>query len=231
MSYTDTTTIKAWAEEDRPREKLVLKGKNSLSNAELMAILIGSGSKNESAVELSKKILSSTNNNLQELSRLSIEELNKFKGIGPAKAITIIAAIELGKRYRSTDALHKKKITSSRDAYDILFSYLSDLSYEEFYIILLNRANEVLSVNKVSEGGVSGTAVDAKKIFKIAIDKKASGIILSHNHPSGNLNPSPQDKDLTKKIVSSGKLLDINVLDHIIVGNGKYYSFADDGNL
>jgi len=231
MSYTPTSTIKTWAAEDRPREKLVLKGKASLSNAELMAILIGSGSKNESAVELSKKILSNSNNSLQELSRLNIDELSKFKGIGPAKAITIIAAIELGKRYRSSDALQKKKITCSRDAFDTIFSSLTDINYEEFYIILLNRANEVLSIQKVSEGGVSGTVVDAKKIFKIVIDKKASSIILAHNHPSGNTNPSPEDKALTEKIVSSGKILDVNVLDHIIIGNGKYYSFADEGIL
>lgn len=229
MDYLQTSTIKTWAEEDRPREKLSTKGKASLSNAELLAILIGSGSRNESAVDLSKKILSHTQNNLQELSRLSIHDLMDFKGIGEAKAITIIAALELGRRYRSSDALERKKISCSSDAYSAIYSYLSDNNYEEFYIILLNRANEILGIHKISEGGTSGTVVDPKKVFKLALARQASGLILCHNHPSGQLKPSEQDKKITDKIALSGKMLEVNVLDHLIVGNGHYYSFADEG--
>jgi len=231
MNYSASTTIKAWAEEDRPREKLSLKGKTSLSSAELLAILIGSGSKNETAVELSKRILSKSNNNLQELSRLSIKDLMEFKGIGEAKAITIIAAIELGRRYRSSDALQKKKITSSKDAYDAIYSLLSDSHYEEFFIILMNRANRILGIHKVSEGGTSGTVVDPKRVFNLGLSQHASSMILCHNHPSGNLEPSPQDKKITSKLVQSGKLLEIEILDHLIIGNGSYYSFADSNIL
>lgn len=231
MTYSASTTIKTWAEEDRPREKLALKGKTSLSNAELIAILIGSGSRNESAVDLSKRILAKVNNNLQELSRLNINDLCEFKGIGEAKAITIIAAIELGKRYRSSDALKKKKINSSKDAYDAIYAYLTNCSYEEFYIILLNRANEIIGIHKVSEGGTSGTVVDPKKVFKLGLAQHASSIILCHNHPSGNLNPSHQDEQITKNFKKSGDLLEMSVLDHLIIGNGDYYSFADSNNM
>ncbi len=231
MNYSNTSSIKAWAEEDRPRERLVLKGKTSLSNAELLAILIGSGSRNESAVELSKRILAQVNNNLQELSRLGISELSKFKGIGEVKAISIIAAIELGKRYRSTNAVKKKKIESSQDAFDAIYAYLTDSSYEEFYVILLNRANEIISTHKVSEGGTSGTVVDPKRVFKLGLEKQASSIILCHNHPSGNLLPSHQDKSITKNFVESGDLLQMKILDHLIIGNGNYYSFTDSGIL
>ena len=231
MNYSVSNTIKAWAEEDRPREKLAIKGKTSLTNAELIAILIGSGSRNESAVDLSKKILAEVDNNLQELSKLSINDLMKFNGIGEAKAITIVAAIELGKRYRSTEAIKRKKITSSRHAYEAVYTLLSDCAYEEFYIILLNRANEIIHIHRISEGGTSGTVVDPKKIFKIAISYQASYIILSHNHPSGNKNPSHQDKKLTNKLVKLADLLEMPVLDHIIVGNGEFFSFADAGEL
>jgi DNA repair protein RadC len=228
MNYSQTTNIKSWAEEDRPREKLILKGKSTLSNAELIAILIGSGSSNESAVELSKRILASADNNLQALSKYDLEELKEFKGIGEAKAISILAALELGRRYRTTEALARKRISSSRDAYEAIYSYLADAHYEEFYIILLNRANDILSIHRISEGGTSGTVVDPKKVFKLALSKNASGFILCHNHPSGNMQPSHQDKQLTQKIKKSAELLEIALLDHIIVGNNRYYSFADE---
>lgn len=231
MNYLQNKAIKSWAEEDRPREKLILKGKNVLSNAELIAILIGSGSAEESAVELSKRILSVSDNNLQELSKYSLSELTEFKGIGEAKAISIIAALELGRRYRSTEAKNRKKISSSRDAFEAIYSYLADSNYEEFYIILLNRANEILGIHKISEGGTSGTVVDPKKVFKLALVKHASGIILCHNHPSGNMRPSHQDQNLTEKLKKSANLMEIALLDHIIVGQNNYFSFADEAIL
>lgn len=231
MNYIPNSTIKSWAEEDRPREKLILKGKSSLTNAELIAILIGSGSQKETAVELSRKILARYDNNLQELSRASVHHLSEFPGIGEAKAISIIAAMELGRRYRSSEAISRKKITCSQDAYNSIYSYLSDCEYEEFYIILLNRANELVSIQKISEGGTSGTVVDPKKVFKLGLIYQASGIILCHNHPSGNLQASQQDKNITKRLKTSGELIEINILDHLIIGKGKYLSFADEGLL
>jgi len=223
--------IKSWAEDDRPREKLLLKGKSALSDAELIAILLGSGSRNESAVDLAKKILNDVGDNLIELSKLSISDLMKFKGIGEAKAISIIAALEFGKRRREAEALEKKIISSSRDAFEILQKDTSDKPYEEFWILLLNRGNKVLGKACVGEGGMSGTVVDPKKIFKIAIENNAAGIILCHNHPSGSLKPSDSDIKLTRKIKEAGLNLDISVLDHIIIGEEKYYSFADEGML
>lgn len=232
MNYIQkTTAIKSWAEEDRPREKLILKGKTVLSNAELLAILIGSGSTSETAVELSKRILLTAENNLQELSKFNLEELTEFKGVGEAKAVSIMAAMELGRRYRSEEAMNRKRIKSSHDAYDAVFSYFSDLNYEEFYIILLNRANDILGIHRISAGGTSGTVVDPKKIFKLALIKHASGIILCHNHPSGNMQASMQDKMLTNKIKKSAELLEFALLDHIIVGQNKFYSFADEAIL
>ncbi|MCK5776767.1 MAG: DNA repair protein RadC [Bacteroidales bacterium] len=232
MEYTTASTaIKSWAEEDRPREKLLLKGKSSLSTAELIAILIGSGSRNESAVELSKRILSKYKNNLNELSKLNLNDFTDFKGIGEAKAISIIAAMELGKRFRATEALKKQKIKTSQAAYDVVYSLLSGINYEEFYVILLNRAIEVIAVRKVSEGGTSGTVVDPKKVFKLGLIENASSMILCHNHPSGNTMPSHQDRSITKNFVSIGKLLQMEVLDHLIVGNGTFYSFADNGDM
>ncbi|PKP32431.1 MAG: hypothetical protein CVT99_05280 [Bacteroidetes bacterium HGW-Bacteroidetes-16] len=224
--------IHQWSEDDRPREKMMLKGKGQLSKAELIAILIGSGSTEESAVALSKRILNSVDNNLAELSRLSISDLTKFKGIGPAKAISIVAALELGRRRRADDVLiDKQKITSSQDAYNLLYADLSDKYHEEFWILLLDRANKVIRKVNISEGGLTGTVADPKKIFQLALEQHASGIILAHNHPSNNLQPSPNDMDLTKKIVSGGKSLDINILDHLIIGNDKFYSFADEGTM
>jgi DNA repair protein RadC len=223
--------IREWAESDRPREKLLLKGRNSLSDAELLAILMGSGSKNESAVDLAMKILRESNDNLIELSKLGVKELTKFKGVGEAKAISIIAAMELGKRRRGAEALEKKKITSSSDVFEYFSSIMGDRTYEAFYILLLNRANRIIREVQISEGGFSGTVADPKKIFKIALENNASSIILCHNHPSGNIQPSDADIKLTHKLKSAGEMLDLPVIDHIILGDEKYYSFADEGQL
>jgi len=231
MNYATGKSIKHWAEEDRPREKLILKGKASLSNAEILAILIGSGNREESAVELAQRILTSNQNNLNILSGLSLNDLKKFKGIGEAKGINIIAALELGRRRRSSEALEQKTITSSKNAFELLYEDLADTSFEEFWIILLKRNNQIMSKKRISEGGIAGTVADPKKIFKIALDAQASSIILCHNHPSGNLKPSEQDKQLTRKIVQAGKTLEIAVLDHLIFGNDSYFSFADENML
>lgn len=222
-------SIKAWAEEDRPREKMLLKGKQSLSEAELLAILIGSGSTEETAVGLAQRILHSVENNLQELGKSSIAELMKFKGIGQAKAITITAALELGRRRQLSQIRSKPQITSSREAFKVIAPLLMDLPHEEFWILLLNRANRVMAREQVSIGGVSGTVVDAKIIFRKAIEGNACSLILCHNHPSGNLQPSQADIDLTHKLVAAGKNLDILVLDHLIVAETGYYSLADEG--
>lgn len=221
--------IKSWAEEDRPREKLLLKGKAALSDAELLGILIATGIQKMTAVDIAKVILQSVQNDLNQLARLSVKDLAKFKGIGEAKAITIVSALELGRRKKETETSNRPRIRCSEDAYEVLKPHLSDLSHEEFWIILLNRANDVIKCEKVSSGGVSGTIADPKMIFKIALEHLASGIILAHNHPSGNLNPSQADKDLTQKLKSAGNSLDISVLDHLIFTDKKYYSFADQG--
>lgn len=223
------TSIKDWAEDDRPREKLMSKGKSALSDAELIAILIGSGTASKSAVEVSKEILQLADNNLHELAKFSYKDLQKIKGIGEAKAITIVSALELGRRRKESDILKRKKISSSQDVYEYMQSDLLDLSYEEFWIILLNRANNILKKVKISAGGVSGTVADPKVIFKKALEETASALILVHNHPSGNLMASNADKVLTSKIVEGAKFLDIQILDHIIFTNDGYYSFADDG--
>ncbi|OIN59686.1 RadC family protein [Arsenicibacter rosenii] len=231
MPYENPGSIKSWAEEDRPREKLMYKGKAALSEAELIAILIGSGTAELSAVDVSRIIMQSVSNNLNELARLSIKDLSRFKGIGEAKAITIIAALELGRRRKEQDRLQRRRITCSRDAYEELVPHLLDKPHEEFWILLLNRANEVLRPVQVSAGGVSGTVADPKMIFKFALEHLASGMILSHNHPSGNRMPSQADKELTRKLREAGKLLDIPVLDHLIFTDKAYFSFADEGIL
>lgn len=231
MEYEGNLTIKAWAEEDSPREKFALKGKSSLSDAELIAILIGSGNKNESVVELSKRILSAVNNNLNELGRIDLGDLIKFKGIGEAKAITIAAALELGRRRKLTEVIKNPKITSSGDIYEIMSPLLSDLKHEEFWVVILNQGNKVIHKSRVSSGGVAATIADPKLIFKPFLEKLGSSIILCHNHPSGNLTPSAAEIQLTKKNVEAGKLFDIRVLDHIIIANDKYYSFADEGMM
>ena len=231
MAYETSGNIQSWAEEDRPREKLMLKGKAALSEAELIAILINSGTVDLTAVDVSKIILKSVGNNLNDLARLSIKDLSKFKGIGEAKAITIIAALELGRRRKEQDRPLRARITCSRDAYNEMIPHLIDKPHEEFWILLMNRANEILRPVQISAGGVSGTVADPKIIFKQAIEHLASSMILLHNHPSGNLTPSQADKDLTRKLKDAGKLLDIPVLDHLIFTDKAYYSFADENIL
>jgi DNA repair protein RadC len=220
-----------WAEEDRPREKLLLKGRSALSDAELIGILIGSGTISMSAVELAKHILIGSGNDLNELAKLNVKELQKFKGIGEAKAISIISALELGRRRKESDPVKKAKISSSEDIYNLMKPNLLDLMHEEFWIILLNRANHVLKKVQISSGGVSGTVADPKIIFKTALENLASAVILVHNHPSGNLKPSEADDSLTKKLKYAGALLDIPILDHIIFTNSNYFSFADENKI
>lgn len=223
--------IKSWAEDDRPREKLIGKGRTAVTDAELIAILIGSGNKDETAVELSKRILNKVSNNLNELSKLSVNDLMQFKGIGEAKAISIVSALELGRRRKETENVKREKITSSKVAYDLMKPVFWDLPHEEFWLLLLNRSNHVIKKELVSRGGVAGTVVDAKIIFKVAVENLASSIMLFHNHPSGNLTPSDADKHITKNIKEAGKVLEIQLLDHIIVSDVSYYSFNDEGIL
>jgi DNA repair protein RadC len=227
--YESNRSIKNWAEDDRPREKLLLKGKLALSDAELIAILIGSGSREQTAVELSQEILKSVDCKLNELGKLSVNDLMKFKGIGEAKAITIVSALELGLRKREETIEEKKKIGSSKDVYELFYKSMADLPYEEFWILLLNRANKIINKMCISRGGVSGTVTDLRLIFKPAIESLASSIILCHNHPSGNLKPSDADIKITKQCVETGKVMDIPVLDHIIVTESSFFSFADEG--
>ena len=224
-------SIKSWAEEDRPREKMLAKGKEALSNAELIAILIGSGNNKETAVDLSKRILHDNKDNLIELSRLTINDLMKYNGIGEAKAVTIAAALELGRRRRFSEALEKPSIKNSQVAYECFYAHLSDLNHEQFWIMLLNNANKVIKMEKVGVGGMTGTTADPKKIFKCALENNAASIMLCHNHPSGNVVPSNADKQITNNLVKAGQFLEIKILDHIIIGNDNYFSFADEGLL
>ncbi|MBP6660460.1 MAG: DNA repair protein RadC, partial [Chitinophagales bacterium] len=229
--YENKFTIKCWAEEDRPREKLQLKGKQALSDAELIAIIIGSGNAKESAVELSKRILASFNNNLFELGQKSIEDLMQFNGIGEAKAISIIAALEIGRRRASSEVISQNKIITSKDVFQMMSPILSDLKHEEFWVIYLNRNNRFISKQKISSGGVAGTVSDPKIIFNMALKELASSIILCHNHPSGNLIASEADIYMTKKIRQAGDFLDIKLLDHIIIAHHQFTSFIDSGLL
>jgi len=222
------SSIKDWAEEDQPRQKLLVKGRESLSNAELMAILLGTGSKEESAVGLSQRILKSCPN-LDDLGRKSLDFFISYKGIGEAKAISIAAALELGRRRQLIEPKKKQKINTSRLAYDLLGPLLKDLPHEEFWIVCLNRANKLISKDRISIGGVHGTSVDAKVIFAQALRQSATSVVLFHNHPSGQIEPSKQDLVLTEKLVMAGKVLDIRVQDHIIVGHEEYFSFIDEG--
>ena len=221
--------ITNWSEDDKPREKLMLKGKSVLSDAELIAILIGSGSRNESAVDLSKKILASVDNNLNALGKLSISQLLVFRGIGEAKAISIIAALELGRRRRGEDAVELKKITSSKIIFEIMQPIIGELPHEEFWIIYMNNSNKVISKSQLSKGGITGTLVDVRIVFKTALEIGATALILCHNHPSGTLIPSDADKQITRKLKLAGDTLEIKVLDHLIVTETGYYSFADEG--
>ncbi|WP_027126018.1 RadC family protein [Gelidibacter mesophilus] len=224
-------SIKNWSQDDQPREKLRDKGKAALSDAELVAILIGSGSRNESAVELCKRILASANNNLSALGKLSIKQLTEFKGIGEAKAIAIIAALELGRRRRGEEALQHHKIDSSQSVFELMQPIIGELAHEEFWIIYLNNSNKVLQKNQLSKGGITGTLVDVRLALKTALETGAVGLILAHNHPSGNLKPSEADKQITQKLKNAGESLDIKVLDHLIITENAYFSFADEGIL
>jgi DNA repair protein RadC len=231
MEKPNRIPLSEWDNSDKPREKMMASGKNSLSNAELLAILMGSGNTEETAVDLAKRILNDNQNNLVELSKKSISDLMKYKGIGEAKAISIISALEIGQRRRQADAVERKQVKSSSDVFEYLSVYLSDLNHEEFWVVLLNRANLIITQKSISEGGSTATVVDVKKIVKFAIDNYATGIILAHNHPSGNTKPSEQDAKLTEKIKKALEIFEITLLDHLIVCATTYYSFADEGML
>ncbi|MCZ2085886.1 MULTISPECIES: DNA repair protein RadC [unclassified Kaistella] len=224
-------SIKFLAEDDRPREKFLLKGKNSLSDAELLAIIMGSGNREDSAVELARKILNSVGNNWHNLSLLQISDLMKFKGIGEAKAISIAAALEIGRRRAAQEVPEKVQITSSQESYKVLLPYLSDLQTEEFWAIYLNQNNRILGKGKLSSGGINQSVVDVRILFKTALEHFATGIVIAHNHPSGNLKPSNEDLKITKQITEAGKILNIQLLDHLIIAQNSYLSFADENLL
>jgi len=225
---TASLSIKNWSQDDQPREKLLNKGKAVLSDAELVAILIGSGNRTESAVDLSKRILSTVDNNLSELGKLSIKQLMEYKGIGEAKAISIIAALELGRRRRGEEALEKNKITSSSSVFELMQPVIGELQHEEFWIIYVNNSNKVIQKNQLSKGGITGTLVDVRLVLKNALEVGATGLILAHNHPSGTLKPSEADKQITQKLKAAAQSLDIKVLDHLIITEKAYFSFADE---
>lgn len=231
MAEYKKLNIKDWAAEDRPREKLLNKGARSLSDAELIAILIGSGNNEETAVELSRRILTSAENNLNDLGRKGIDYFMSFKGIGEAKAVSIAAALELGKRRKEAQVFNKNKISGSKDAADFFQPILADLNHEEFWIMLLNRGNKIIDTFMVSQGGISGTVIDVRLILKKALEKLASSLILCHNHPSGTMQASEADLKITSKIKNAAEIMDITVLDHLIIGQNAYFSFADEGIL
>jgi DNA repair protein RadC len=224
-------SIKFLAEDDRPREKFLLKGKNSLSDSELLAIIMGSGNRDETAVELARKILASVNNNWNQLSLLSVKDLMKFKGIGEVKAISITTALEIGRRRASQEVPEKPAISKSNDAYLILKNYLSDLRTEEFWALFLNQSNKVIHIAQLTQGGINQSIVDVRVLFKTALDHFSTGIIIAHNHPSGNLKPSREDIDITQKIKEAGNFLSVQLLDHLIITQNSYFSFSDEGLL
>ncbi len=224
-------SIKFLAEDDRPREKFLLKGKNSLSDSELLAIIMGSGNREETAVELARKILASVDNNWHQLSLLSIKDLMKFKGVGEVKAISIATALEIGRRRASQEVMEKPTISSSNSAYLVLKNHLSDLRTEEFWAIFLNQSNKIIHIAQLTQGGISQSIVDVRILFKTALEHFSTGIIIAHNHPSGNLKPSREDIDITQKVKEAGKLLMIQLLDHLIITQNSYFSFSDEGLL
>ncbi|MEN9336680.1 MAG: hypothetical protein RLZZ500_1667 [Bacteroidota bacterium] len=225
------TPIPQWAEDDRPREKFLLKGKTALSDAELLAILLGSGSRNESAVQLAQRILGQSQNNLNELGKQTLAQLMTFKGVGEAKAITIAAALELGRRRRIEETQDRIKISSSKSVFDLMQPIIGELPHEEFWVLFLNNSNKILGKEQLSKGGMTGTLVDIRLIFKSALEYKATSLILTHNHPSGKLQASEADRTITQRLKLAGNQLDILVLDHIIITETGYYSFADEGIL
>ncbi|MBS9461722.1 DNA repair protein RadC [Flagellimonas sp. HMM57] len=228
---TVSFSIKNWADDDKPREKLVQKGRSALSDAELIAILIGSGNKEESAVQLSKRILASVNHNLNELGKLSVNQLMHFKGIGEAKAVTIAAALEMGRRRRGEEGEKVSKVCSSKDVFELLHPLVGDLEHEEFWVVYLNNSNKVIHKSQLSKGGITGTLVDVRLVMKRALELGAVGIILAHNHPSGTVRPSSADKQITQKLKMASEALDIKILDHLILAEQDYFSFADQGIL
>ena len=231
MKKKKSKPITSWSLDDRPREKLIEKGNKALSDAELIAILLGSGSREESAVDLAKRLLSYSRNNLNQLARLSLHELQSFKGIGEAKSVNIATALELGRRRRLEKALEVKKITSSKAAFEIMQPIIGDLNHEEFWIIFLDNSNKINATHQISKGGFTGTLVDIRLVFKKALELSSTGLILCHNHPSGKLKPSESDKHLTHKINEAGKVMDIKILDHLVLTEKSYFSFADEGIL
>ncbi len=224
-------SIKSWSVNDRPREKLLAKGVSSLSDAELMAILIGSGSREETAVDLTRKILKSIDNDLVELGKLGLKQLMTFKGMGEAKSVSILAALELGRRRRAGEFKKDNKIRNSKDVYERFLEFMNDLPHEEFWVMCLSRAQNVLAIGKIGEGGLSSTIADPKKVFRLALENNAASIIVAHNHPSGNLRPSAEDDKLTQRLRQNGTLMECPLLDHLIVTDVGYYSYADEGNL
>ena len=229
MNKYDSIALKSWSVEDRPREKVLANGIRHLSNAELLAILLGSGTRNTSAVDLARTILASSGNCLHELGRLSLGDLQKIKGVGPAKAICILAAMELGRRRTGLSSSERTPIKSSKSVYSLFHPMLGDLEYEEFWLLMLNRANRVLGRFKVSQGGLAGTVIDTRIIMKKALDNLASSIIVCHNHPSGNMQPSDADVKITEKLKKAAEMLEIKLLDHVIIADKSYFSFADEG--
>lgn len=227
----ESVAITAWAEEDRPREKLILKGSHQLSDAELLAILLGSGSNRESAVALARRILQAVGHNLHRLGKMNRTELQMFHGVGEAKAVSIMAALELGRRRQLTPLPDRPQLRSSKEAYQCLAPLLAELEHEECWMLCLNRANYLIQRVCISSGGRAGTVVDAKLVFGRALELKASSIILAHNHPSTNLQPSQADHELTRKLHQAGKQLDLPLLDHLIITEKGYYSFADEGQM
>ncbi|MBD3583994.1 RadC family protein [Flavobacterium selenitireducens] len=231
MSETTSFPMRFWSDDDRPREKMILKGKSALSDAELIAILIGSGTRTETAVDLSKRMLANVGNNLNELSRLTLAQLTAYKGIGEAKAVAISAAMELARRKRESETRVLAKISSSHDVFVLMQPLIGELAHEEFWILYMNNANKILNKTQLSKGGMTGTVVDVRLVFKIALQHGATGVILCHNHPSGTLKASEADRQITRKLKSAGENLDIKVLDHLIVTENAYLSFADEGIL
>jgi DNA repair protein RadC len=229
QSYENRIPMRSWAEDDLPSQKLLLKGTGSLSDAELLSLIIGSGVSGENSLEIAKKMLSISGNSLCEFWKFGVSDLQKIKGIGEKRAVKICAMFALARRRNESEVIHKDKISCSRDAFEIFKSLMGDLPHEEFWLLLLNKANRVIKKVKTSEGGISGTVVDPKKVFKTCLDNQACSIILGHNHPSGNIQPSEADQRITKKIRDCGLMLDVAVLDHIIIGDDRYYSFADEG--
>ncbi|KAA6302170.1 MAG: hypothetical protein EZS26_001771 [Candidatus Ordinivivax streblomastigis] len=231
MTETIKLSVKDWSPDDQPREKLLLKGVQALSNTELLAIIIGSGSRDENVIELSQRILQSAGNQINQLGKWSIEQLMQFKGIGEAKAISVMSALELGKRRKAEEVWHREQIRCSRDIYFCFYPILCDLPHEEFWILLLNRANKIIDKVKISQGGVSTTVVDARMVYKEALQRLTTSVILCHNHPSGRAQPSTDDDRITMRISTGLRCLDMSLQDHLILCDGSYYSYSDEGRL